>query len=503
MRDRVIFAALGGFISGVLVRSFFPLPATAALLCVLLGLLFAAIPSYRKSVPVALAAVFLIGSGFGIVRYAVSDAGSDAFASSVGEAVSIEGIIVDEPDRREMNTHLVLETPDTDARILLIAPRESEMLYGDRVRVRGKLSRPDNFTDERTLREVDYRSHLRKSGIGYEMFLPNIELIASHEGNAVVERLFAWKRAFLRNIRELLPEPHASLLGGLIVGAKQSLGKELLDDFRTVGVIHIVVLSGYNITIIARFIEWFFSRLRKQAQLIISAAGMILFAIMVGASATVVRATIMALLVLLAHGTGRIYAATRALLFAGVIMLLHNPQILVFDTSFQLSFLATVGLIYLSPLIEPKVKWVTEVWGLRGIVVATVATQLFVLPFILYKMGTFSLVSLPVNFLILAAIPLTMLFGFLSGILGFISYALAAPFAFLAYVLLSYELIVVELFSRLPFAEALVTGFPAWLAVLAYGMLGAVLYVLYKKHPPHRLTDAVGGDGRDYVRASL
>jgi len=122
-------------------------------------------------------------------------------------------------------------------------------------------------------------------------------------------------------------------------------------------------------------------------------------------------------------------------------------------------------------MIIPKVKWITEKYGLREIVVATIATQIFVLPFLLYKMGTLSLVALPVNLLILAAIPLTMLFGFLTGMLGFISSALAAPFAFLSYAFLEYELFIVEFFAKLPFAEVFVSDFPLWLMLSCYAVL--------------------------------
>ena len=176
---------------------------------------------------------------------------------------------------------------------------------------------------------------------------------------------------------------------------------------------------------------------------------------------------------------------TRVFFIAGFFMLLHNPKILVFDVSFQLSFLATVGLIYFSPLIEPKVKWVTEKWKLREIVVATISTQIFVLPFLLYKTGLFSVVSLPVNLLILTAIPATMLLGFLAGTSAFVSAALATPFAWGAYTLLAYELGVVEWFARLPFASITLAAFPSWLAILVY-LFYFVIYLRLRPRSVHQ-----------------
>ncbi len=496
MRDGFFYTSIAGFVVGVFLRSFADVGAGLPwLFCLLGAALFVYYlfvsgshvkpdPSYdgkerERKASLLFLSVFLCAFGLGVLRYDFAErtAVRIRFDVRLNTAVTLEGHIVDEPDVRETTTQLILKTENI--KVLLIVPHEPQFLYGDKVTVSGRLERPKNFADEKTLREVDYVSHLEKDSIFFQMFRPRITLLAHGEGNVIVEKLFAFKNAFIQNINSLIPQPHASLLGGLVVGAKQSLGKELLEDFRTVGVIHIVVLSGYNITIIAYFIEWLFSRLRKNLRLVLAALSMILFALMVGAGATVVRATIMALLVVLARSTGRIYAVTRALLVAGVIMLLHNPKILVFDTSFQLSFLATVGLIYVSPFVEPRVKWITEKWHMREIFVATIATQLFVLPFLMYKTGLFSVVSLPVNLLILSAIPLTMLFGFLAGMAAFLSTLLALPFAYLANALLTYELGVVEWFARLPFAEIGVPYFPLWLVVLWYGIY-AVLYIVWR-----------------------
>lgn len=499
LTDKIFYLAIAGFVAGIFVRSFVQVGVSFSALFALLGIvLFLLAVLYARRSPFThaslggqsratlLCAAFLFAAGLGMLRFDVADRGAmrGGLEAYVGEIVMLQGVIADEPDVREGVTRLILrvDLPDGVAKVLLTVPHEPAFRYGDRISAEGKLERPRNFTDEETGREVDYVSHLAKDGIRYEMFRPRIALLQHGEGNAVAETLFAFKEAFIKNINALIPEPHAALLGGLIVGAKQSLGKKLLDDFRTVGIIHIVVLSGYNITIIAFFIEWLLSRLKKNLRLVLAAAAMMLFATMVGGGATVIRATVMALLVLLARGTGRIYQVTRALLVAGVIMLLHNPKILVFDTSFQLSFLATVGLIYVSPFLEPKVRWITERWHIREIVVATIATQVFVLPFLLYKTGVLSIVSLPVNLLILSAVPATMLLGFLTGIAGFLGSAFAAPFAFLSYALLAYDLAVVDWFSKLPFAALSLPYFPLWLAVFWYGIYAA-LFIMWRPRP--------------------
>ncbi len=501
--DKIFYLSIAGFVAGIFVHSFIEMGKGFLWFLILIAVILfcyhplgvsplppKADPSSggkegeRKNTSILLTAVFVLAAGLGMWRYDLAEEKSmqTGLETWVNETVSLEGLIADEPDVREETTRLIFDvkSEDIDTKILLMVSHEPRYHYGDRIQVTGKIKRPKNFTDEKTLLEVDYAAYLAKDGIYYSMLRPKITLVSHGEGNFIIEKLFTFKNAFIGNINSLIPQPHSALLGGLVVGAKQSLGKELLDDFRTAGVIHIVVLSGYNITIIAVFIEWLLSRLRKNLRLVLAALAMILFALMVGASATVIRATVMAILALLARGTGRIYAVTRALLVAGVIMLLHNPKILVFDVSFQLSFLATLGLIYISPLVEPKVKWVTERWHMREIVVATVSTQLFVLPFILYKTGIFSIVSLPVNLLILSAIPATMLFGFATGIITFVSATFAFPFALVAYALLAYELLMVEWFARLPFASISIPYFPLWLVILWYTVY-AGFYIVWQR----------------------
>ncbi|MCR4311420.1 MAG: ComEC family competence protein [Candidatus Taylorbacteria bacterium] len=493
MNDRVLHSVLFGFIAGIFFRSFVSVGVSFSFFTVLLSIALGAVlflytPKESRGAPIFLLPLFVLALGMGMLRYDVADRPSvtDVLDTSVGKQVVLEGVIDDEPDEREKVTRLVITSTRVDevravTRVLITTETVPPYAYGDRVVLTGKLEEPENFTDEATLREVDYKSYLSKDGVYYEMFKPNIEVLAHNERNTVLSTLFSFKQAFIENLNQVIREPHVALLGGLIVGAKHSLGKKLLDDFRTVGIIHIIVLSGYNITIIAYFIEWLFSRLRKNLRLTLASIGMVLFALMVGASATVVRATIMALLVILAKATGRVYTVTRALLVAGFFMLLHNPHILVFDVSFQLSFLATVGLIYLSPLVTDRVTWITERWHFREIVVATIATQLFVLPFILYKTGLFSVVALPVNLLILTTIPLTMLFGFLAGMIGFVSLTLSLPFAWVAHGLLSYELAVVEWFARIPFASFTIGSFPLWLMLSLYALYGIGFLILQKK----------------------
>ncbi|MEA2112989.1 MAG: ComEC/Rec2 family competence protein [Patescibacteria group bacterium] len=415
--------------------------------------------------------------GIGLLRCSLSNETQQSWLldNLEDQNVSVTGIVMDEPDERENNTKLVvkilslenLDLNKTNIKMLLTVQHYPQFEYGDEIKFSGVLQKPKNFFTDGG-REFDYVRYLSKDNIFYQIFYPEVNLVSGGNGNFVKEKLFSFKKVFLGQIKEIIPEPQLSLLGGLLVGAKQSLGQDLQDDFRKVGLIHIVVLSGYNVAIIAGFIMSLFSFFPRIIGMSLGALSIVLFAVMVGGSATIVRASIMALLVIFARATGRVNDMTRALFLAGFVMVLHNPNIVVFDPSFQLSFMATLGLILLAPKLDKFFKFVPEKFYLRETVLATISTQIFVLPLLLYMMGELSIVAVFVNLLVLMFIPLTMLFGFLTGMFVFISTWLALPFSYITQLLLSYELKVVEIFASLPFASIKVNFFPFYLMVIVY-----------------------------------
>lgn len=470
MQKDLFYVILVGFVGGIFFRSFFDLGWSFSLFFILIGLVIFLYQYFQKNILTIGILLFFIG--IGMLRLDIASFENNSILNnSIDKKISMTALVVDEPDVREDNTRIVIRFDDIDSKdkTILTINHFPEFQYGDRIKVIGILQKPKNFSSEGE-REFDYVSYLKKDNIKYQMFYPRVEYISTGNGNFIKEKLFVIKNTFLKNVKKVIPEPHASLLGGLVVGAKESLGKELQEDFRKVGLIHIIVLSGYNLTIVADSIMKFFSFLSIRFATLFGAVGIILFAIMTGASATIVRASVMALLVMLARSTGRISDMTRILFLAGFFMLMHNPNILVFDPSFQLSFMATFGLITLSSKLEKYFYFLPTKFQLRETMTTTIATQIFVLPLLLYMMGDFSIVAILVNLLVLVFIPMTMLFGFLTGIIGFVSLIVSLPFAYLTYGLLVYELKIVDIFASLPFASFHIPYFPFWLMLVIYGI---------------------------------
>lgn len=494
MAHKIFFVLLAGFTGGIFFRSFFDLGIPIIIFFLTTGVsIFVYWLLNKKESKLLFLSIVIVALGLGAARLHFDDLDLDLKSTNgfTGKEVVVKGIISDEPDKRESGVRLTARMEeislggralkDNLPKVAVSVDFYPEWRYGDYVELTGILKKPKNFATE-SGREFNYISYLAKDGIYYEVARPRLKLIEHGRGSFVKEALFSVKKSFMEKISKVVPEPEASLLGGLLLGAKESLGKEILDDFRKVGLIHIVVLSGYNITIVADTIMRVFSFLPRTLPIIFGGGSIILFAVMTGGSATVVRASIMSLIVILGKATGRMHNAALTLFIAAFLMLLHNPRILAFDPSFQLSFLATLGLIYLSPVLEKYFHFIPGKWQLKELFLSTVSTQIFVMPLILYNSGNFSAVALPVNLLVLALVPLTMLLGFLTGVLGFISGTLSLFFGLLTSSLLYYDLKVVEFFSSLSFASFNIPNFPLWLMIFTYISYAVIIFFIRRKN---------------------
>jgi competence protein ComEC len=425
-----------------------------------------------------LVSLFLIAAVLGIVRFDLASMGevNDVYESLVDTEVALEGIVIREPDVREKITHLYVRVDDE---VLLVkASRYTDIVYGDRITFEGVLKKPESFETDLG-RTFKYPEYLHARGVSYTVSFAKVDVLEAEQGNIFISNILAGKQLFMRNIEYVIPEPQVGLAEGLLLGVKQALGDELETVFRKTGIIHIVVLSGYNVMLVVIFITYVLSYvLPFRARVWFGIGAIVCFAILVGLSATVVRASIMASLVLFAQATGRLYAVLRALVLAGLIMILLNPYLLIYDVGFQLSFLATLGLVFFAPYVEKWVTFMPRLFKMREFLTATIATQLFVMPILLYSIGEFSLVSVVVNVLVLPMVPVAMLLTFITGMVGFISVPVATLLGFVTYISLEYILVIASFFAGVPFASVAVQAFPFWVVIVSYVLMGYILYRL-------------------------
>jgi competence protein ComEC len=487
MNPSLFYSSTLGFILGVLIATLTPLSWYFAALLVLVGISVAviAVQTSLRDTGVIMLACLLVFAGFGVVRHAFSEptAADRPFEEYVGEKGELEGVVQRASQGTENATlvvqskqfHIADEKPVSGETLVRVtAPRYPEYEPDDRVKLTGALEKPESFKTE-TGRVFPYDMFLVKDGIFYVMYYPKIERVSENEEITFTGILREGKNIFVNGIRRVFPEPQASFAASMLAGERETLPGELEGKFRRTGLVHIIVLSGFHVTLVSLSVIVVLKYLGAGiwTRSVLGLGAIVLFAIAVGGGATVLRASIMGGLVLLAHLAGRRGDALRALVLAVTIMVFVNPLILVHGPSFQFSVMATLGLVLTGSIIERWLWFIPEWLGMREIATATIATQVGIWPLLLYMTGSLSLVSIPVNLLALPAVAPAMAFAFAGGLLGIAVRWVALPFAAVAYVLLGYILILVRTFDTLPYSHIVVPPMPVWVPFLIYALLGA------------------------------
>lgn len=494
MRHDPLLFFFAGFMVGVLTAAFisvspYLLITVGAIAISCGGVACISRASLKNRVALSLTALTCLSMVIGVMRFTLSTVTYNTVSLDQyqNQQLRFEGNVLSVPEIKSTSKRFVFRTKsinaeNAQANLLVTVGMYADVRYGDTLLLTGGIEVPEIIESEDG-RDFDYKAYLEMQNIHYLMKRPAIQVLARDAGNPLMTFLYGVRQKSVVTMQRLFSETESALLAGILLGVKSGLGEELETDFRRVGLIHIVVLSGANITIIASAILSSLSFMPRTNAFATAAVAMILFALLVGLSATVMRATIMALLALFAQGVRREYRVVRALSVALFLMVMLNPRILVFDPSFQLSFLATLALIYVTPLLEKPLSYIPESFSLREFVTTTVATQLFVTPYIVYLMGDISIISVIVNVLVLPFIPLTMLTGFLSVVAAFIHDVMAIPFVWITHVLMSYELAVVSWFSDLSFAAIHVSAVSFVWVLVIYGIYVWIFRWYYKKSP--------------------
>lgn len=396
-----------------------------------------------------------------------------------GKNISGVAIVAKEPEEKDNYQKITAELrhPMSKFRVLININKYLPVKYGDELKVACTLKIPENQEN------FDYRMYLAKDKIFYICQNAKFEKTGNNQGNKFYAGILNLKNKMAGNISRVIPYPESALGNGLIFGGSGDLPKELKDNFSRTGMTHIVAVSGYNVTIIAEYLiilGIFIGLWRKQA-FWFALFGIILFVVMCGFPSSAVRAGVMGSLLLWAMKNGRLANSWNAVIFAATVMLLINPLLLRWDIGFQLSFLATLGIIAGAPFWEKLFIKKHKALGFSEIFFLSLSAQIFVLPVIVYNFQKLSLVSLAANLLVLLIIPLSMLLVFLTAVAGFIFHPLSLVFAWLAYLPLKYEVWVINTLGGLEWASKEITNFRWEWMVLWYLVLVLVIYLLKKK----------------------
>lgn len=423
-----------------------------------------------------------------------------------GQSIVFTGKIIDDPqitlDATKF-TAVVQSSEESDpisGKVLVKTNRHTEYQYGNLINLVCKI----NSTNIRDI--SSYTKYLGRFNIYATCDYPQIDTIKEFAGNPVWRKLYQMKHYFLRITDQVMPEPTASLLAGLLLGVSATLPKQILEGFNVAGLTHIIALSGFNISIVAGAVVGLLRWLPWSVRLTVAIIAIWLFVLLTGAAPSAVRAGLMGMIILSAGLFGRLSDVSVSLILSAAVMVLVNPKILMSDIGFQLSFLATAGIIYFSPLLVSLNK--TKMQWINNLVVPTLAALVMVTPIIAINFGRVSVLAPLTNVLVVPLVPLAMLLGFWAVVGGMIWPVLGSVLGWLAWLPLRAVVAVAEYMKKLPWASIdleLQAGW--WLIVYYLGIIGILIWY-YVSYSPRQfrfnrqsgtiqlLDLAVGSSGR-------
>jgi len=362
-------------------------------------------------------------------------------------------------------------------------PFSAGLQLGDAVQITGTLDQ--SSSQNVSWRELNLNARRRLS-----MYLPSA-VITGQEPPGLSALTHNIQRATRSMLNRLFPQPEAALLNGILLGYESDLPDPLSDAFKKTGTAHIIAISGFNMAILAGLVITFLNkRLPLRFTALVAVLVLAYYTILVGGSPSVVRAAIMAMLGLGGRLVGRRQTGIVSLLFSAAVMCLFNPD-LPWSVSFQLSFGATLGLIWLA---DPMTQAITRLLSshmrsgrarqIAGWVgeyfLYTLAAQVFTLPIMAVQFGKVSWMAILANPLILPVQPAVMVLGGLALLLGLIWLPLGQAAAVVAYPLAAYTNRMTFWLASLPGGQWVFPPLPEWVLTAAVAVV-AVLYILRRR----------------------
>ena len=481
----------GAWVAGVYLASHTGPVGTTPWLFVLSALLVAA--SLKLGRRSARPAVFVALLFLGLLRAGGADDPSPLTPYQDTGVVEVRGLVAEDAEAAGSASRFRLRVESlsrggnwTQASddILVTARAPSEFLdsrdrpyfrYGDRVQLSGMLEAPPELDD------FDYPGYLARIGIESVISFPGVSLIEEGRGSGFIRALRVMRLRLAASLAESVAEPQSSLVQALLLGLRDGLPDDMTESFRRTGTAHVLAISGLHVGILLALSLGLSGRLlgrRHQLYLLPPLILVWLYALLSGMSPSVTRAAIMGSVYIAALFLGRPRSVLPALGLAAAVMVAASPGVL-WSVSFQLSFAAMIGIAVLA---GPIAEWLRRLYdgqarngagaamlldGVSYSAAMTIGATATTLPLVMLYFERVSLVGLPATLLVLPALPIVLVTGALTGLVGLLDSAVAAPIGWLAWLASAYVTSIVDAMSKLPGAS-IDTGPVAPFIVLAY-----------------------------------
>lgn len=380
-------------------------------------------------------------------------------------------VIVTKPDLVLGQLRFLVKPVGEQYYLAVTSNQEIKTNPGDRVKISGLVKKEK----ENNLKDQSFNQYELSQMIAGQVSLNKLEMVKLASPFSFRRIIFNIQNYLYALADHLWPYPHNILTLGVLVG-RNDFSADWKQIFRVAGLSHIVVLSGYNLSIVVNALYSFYLDRLRYIKAGLGLLVAVLLAAVSGFGASSLRALVMVSVAIYAKLSGRTYLAFRALIFTVIVLSLWWPLMFLYDVGFQLSVLATFGLIWLAePLanclaVKRWPGWFCELVG------GTLAAEIMVLPLLSLKFGQVATYGLFANVLVLPAVPLLMILSFATLILASFSLIIAYPLSLVTYLTSIYIITVAKLFNWLPFSALPITLTWPWVFCWYGVLLGYLIY---------------------------
>jgi len=431
---------------------------------------------------------------FGLFRYAQSEIPKNipTVRDRVGETARVEGDVVSEPAVGAKSQQVTIGSvrigdKPVFGNILVSIPLENPLplprggqgwgpvAYGDHLVFSCSIQIPRPFSG------FAYDRYLQAKGtLALCRFPHDLDRTASSH-ISMTGTILSFKNTLVGKMKQIFPAPHASFLFGLVFGGNVGLDKDIQNDFSKTGTSHILAASGFNVSLFTFvFYGFIVTYLGKKRGAIVTAVLLVVYVMMAGATAAVVRAAVFGAVLLTGSVIGRRAHVVNALLFTATIMLFSNPRWLLDDVGFQLSFVAFAAIMFVAPKLEEQLAFIPESFGIRDALAGSLSAIFLTLPIILWQFGSVSLIAPFANVFVLPILPILMFYTIAILPIAWISVPVAKMIAMPSLFGSTYILSMISIFASPSFASVSVP-FAQLVAVVIAILMGIGTVVYFQK----------------------
>ncbi|MCK5476134.1 MAG: ComEC/Rec2 family competence protein [Candidatus Pacebacteria bacterium] len=408
------------------------------------------------------------------------------------QKIMLEGEISKSPEIINNNKQKIIldslkdvkNNDDIDGKMIVYVKGYDKFDLKDKIKFESKINIPEDFNG------FEYRNYLFSKGIYYIVYYPEIEIVEKNSAgiNFQISELRIYANEL---IKKIFFQPQAGIISAMILGIKSDISSETLESFNKTGTRHIIAISWLHMTIVSVVFMYFLLAigLKRNYAFYFAVLGIAFFVALVGSPVSALRASMMGGLILFAIKVGRLNSAGNAIVFAGVLMLLYDPNLLRYDTGFQLSFLAVLGIIYIYPRLDLYFKKYSDRLKIKTMFLITISAQIATLPIIINSFGNYSIFSVLANILVLPFVPAVMIGGIISIITGSINLLIGQIIAIPILFILSLQLYIINFFAEFDVGYFSFENVSSLFYLIYYGAL--VLWLNFKIKKPNKKSVSV------------